>query len=124
MPKAYSLDLRQRVLSCLKSGNSVAKTIDIFSISRPTIFRWIHRNKNNALAPLKNSVRKPQKLNPVELQEYINQNPDLTIEQIAQHFNVYANAVFYRIKKMKLTYKKKSFFTKNEMKKDGQNSRS
>jgi len=40
---AYSLDLRQRVMSRLKEGHSVEETAILFQVSSATVYRWRNR---------------------------------------------------------------------------------
>ncbi|EMS6209735.1 TPA: hypothetical protein RET50_000874 [Listeria monocytogenes] len=51
------------------------------------------------------------KLDMNELQEYINENPDKSAKDIAEHFEVSATAIHYHIKKYNLSYKKKKRIT-------------
>lgn len=104
----YPLVFRKKVIQFVKKRDMTKKDIcKIFGIGKNTLFDWIKRDKNGELAPSKNTFRKPQKLNPIELKNYVEQNPDLTIKQIADQFNVWPQAVFYRLNKLKYTYKKR-----------------
>ena len=40
MPKAYSEDLRKRVVSVRRSGKSVGDVASMFGVSRPCVYRW------------------------------------------------------------------------------------
>lgn len=117
----YSLDLRTKIIKYIEKGNSVNKTSETFGIAVRTIFYWKALHEKNELKPKNNSVRKPKKVNPETLKKYIKNNPEKTIQQIADHFNVCGQAVFYRIKKLNFTYKKKNSYIKKEMKKEEQN---
>lgn len=104
----YPLVFRKKVIQSVKKRNMSKKDIcKIFGIGKNTLFDWIKREKNGELSPSKNIFRKPQKLNPIELKDYVDKNPDKTIQQIADHFNVWPQAVFYRLNKIKYTYKKR-----------------
>ncbi|MBN2676138.1 MAG: helix-turn-helix domain-containing protein [Alphaproteobacteria bacterium] len=106
MSAPYSMDLRLKVLedASLKTQKEVAHK---WGISTRTLHRWIQRKNKGKIEVFSNSIRKPQKLDPFLLKEYVKQNPDLTIKQIADHFNVWPQAVFYRLNKLKYTYKKR-----------------
>jgi transposase len=111
----YSLDLRQRVINHLEKGNSIRKTAEAFEISFRTVFNWKKRNESNILKPDNNLIRAPKKINQQELERYIEKNSEKTVSEIANHLNVWYNAVYYRIKKANLVYKKKNFSTQKEM---------
>lgn len=113
----YSLDLRKRVIKYLRDGNSVKTTSKVFEISMRTIFNWKKLSRINNLKPKNNKIRRPQKINQEALELYINNNPEQTLEQIAKYFKVSIPAIYYHIKKLNFTYKKKNFSIKKEMKK-------
>lgn len=117
----YSLDLRKKVIAHLKKGNSIRKTAKVFGIANATVSSWKKLNKENRLKPKTNSIRKPKKLNQSSLESYVIKHPEKTLEQIASHFKVCINSIFYRIKKANFTYKKKNFSIKKKMKKEEKN---
>jgi len=49
--KAYSLDLRKRVVQAVKSGSSKKKIIKQFQVSISTINLWCRLDKTDQLAP-------------------------------------------------------------------------
>jgi transposase len=52
MPRAYSLDLRERALRALDAGLAAAEIERTFGISQRTLFRWkAHRAAGRSLAP-------------------------------------------------------------------------
>lgn len=89
MPKPYSLDLRIKVLQRVDALKNITKLSRLFNIDRRTIHRWIERKQINKLEAFRDNVKKPKKLNSNILEEYITENPDKTIQEIAQHFNVW-----------------------------------
>ena len=51
--KAYSLDLRERVVGAVRNGLPVSVAARVFSVSRATTRRWVHRTTVGApLGPL------------------------------------------------------------------------
>lgn len=107
MPKCYSIHLRKKVILNIKKGLSFSEISTQFQIDYMTVKRWLKMYKEGSLQDPKPKLRKPKKLNPNDLKKYVNQNPDLTIKQIANHFNVWPQAVFYRLNKLNYTYKKR-----------------
>ena len=106
MSAPYSIDLRLRILEDLdtKTQEEIAKK---WRISTRTLYRWIQRKKRGKIEASSNTKRKFQKINPRILKTFVEKNPDLTIQQIADHFGVWYQAVFYRLKQLNFTYKKR-----------------
>ena len=117
MAKAYSIDLRRRVLSYVKEGHGVTEAGKIFNVGRMTLWRWQKRAEEGNLEANDNKNRRAKKLDSSEVKAYISKHPDKTLKEIGEHFSVSAVAVFKRVRSLGLTYKKKSFYTKSEMKK-------
>lgn len=117
----YSLDLRKRVIKYLKKGHSKKKASKVFQITTRTIYNWEKLDKKGELKPKNNLIRKPKKIDKKDLEKYILKHPEKTIQQTADHFNVWYQAIYYHIKKLGFTYKKKNFFTQKGMKKEEKN---
>ncbi|MDR1890843.1 MAG: transposase [Puniceicoccales bacterium] len=71
----------------------------------------------------KSKAYKPQKLYPEALREYIKNNPYKTLKEIGAAFGAKDASVFYRIRQLGISYKKKSYYTRSGMKKCGKHSR-
>jgi transposase len=78
-----------------------------------TLTRWIKREKEGKLEEVKNKIRKPRKIYPDKLIEYINENPDAYLSEIAQEFNCTHVAVLKALRKLGITRKKRQLHTKN-----------
>ena len=59
--------------------------------------------------------RKPRIYESEKLNAYIEENPNALLKDIAEHFGGSANGAFYALKREKITYKKKRFTTRREM---------
>lgn len=76
----------------------------ILKISRSSLYRWL---ENSSLK------EKPRKGKPAsfksttELKNLLIDNPSLSGMQLALHFNVSPNVIYYHLKKLGLSYKKK-----------------
>ncbi|MDR1890977.1 MAG: transposase [Puniceicoccales bacterium] len=123
MAKAYSLDLREKVMSFLSAGKKKREAMEVFGLSLKTIYRWIKRKEKGMLAESKNNVRKPRKLDPEKLREYIKNHPGETLKQIGTAFGANPVSVFARIRQLGISYERKSYYTRSEMKKSGEHSR-
>ena len=109
MAKAYSLDLRKKVLSFISKGHTYQDTSSVFGVSHMSIYRWIKLNKEGILSPQTTRDRAPLKLDPVDVKQYVQSHPDHTLKQIAKHFNVGTTSIFYRLKQLGFSYKKKVY---------------
>jgi len=117
MAKGYSIDLRKRALSYVADGHEIKEASALFNVERTTLWRWQKRAEAGHLGAYDNKTRRAKKLDGEKIKLYISKNPDATLKDIGEQFNASAVAVFKRVRSLGLTYKKKSFYTKNVMKK-------
>lgn len=112
MPKSYSLDLRERVLQYLEKNQNREAASRLFQVGVATIYRWLSRKKEKGnVEPL----RRPhayKRIDDQKLINYIEKNPDHFLSEIGRHFNLTPQAIFYALKRLKITRKKSSLSTK------------
>lgn len=117
MPKSYSVDLREKVLQYLEKNQNREAASRLFQVGIATIYRWLSFKKEKGnIEPL----RRPyayKKIDDQKLIDYIEKNPDHFLSEIAKHFNLTAQAVFYALKRLKITRKKSSRSTRKGTKK-------
>lgn len=119
--RAYSLDLRKKVLAYLAKGHRVKDAINTFGVSRAVIHRWVRRAKAGNLEATPNTKRAPKKIDPLKLKEYVTRHPESTLKEIGSYFNASDVAALNRMREIGYSHKKKAFYTKNVKKKTGQN---
>lgn len=107
---SYSIDLRKKVVTYVRNGGSVTSAARIYQIGRTTIYEWLKREN---LSPIKVEHRQ-RKLDWKALERDVQENPDARLIDRAKKFNVGINTIFYALKKMNITRKKKNFVTKKE----------
>ena len=115
---AYSLDLREKAVAYVESGETRISAAKVFGIGERTIRRWISLQKetgNLKPRPHKGS-RKPQ-VQSLELEDFIRSNPDKTLHEIAEEFNVNLTSIWRRLKKMDYVFKKNSALRRERRKK-------
>jgi transposase len=88
--KAYSLDLRTRVLDAIDLGMARSKVVRVFQVSQSSIKRWLlQRQETGSLAPKprpgKRATIAPGQLPTLRFQ--LDQFPDATLEEHAQRWN-------------------------------------
>jgi len=103
--KAYTLDLRERVVKFVKSGGSKAEAARRFAVGRRTVYRYLAADQAGTLAP-KKSWGHWRKLDPHQLQAHLKQHPDATLKEIQQVFGVSHHAVWVRLRQLGFTLKK------------------
>ena len=117
----YGVELRQKVLEILDRQNwSCQKAADFFSISLRTIQRWVEMSRQGSVKPRQCKTRM-RKVEAEAFREHIAHHPDATLEELGQVFDIRPSSVWYQLKKLKITLKKKPRSTKNAVKKTGKN---
>ena len=87
--RAYSLDLRQRVMKAYDEGKwTVGQIAERFKVGE----WWVHKLKRQRkaggdLGPRKGKVGQPRRLGPEQInriEQYLDKHPDATLEQIRE----------------------------------------
>lgn len=116
MAKPYSLDLRERVLRYLEQFPDRDEASRLFQVGRATIFRWLRRKKKiGHVQPLKRKYAF-KRVNDQALIEYVAANPDHFLSETAKKFGVTPQSIFYALRRLNITRKKRSRSIVNEMK--------
>lgn len=124
--KAYSIDLRKRVLAAYDSGKYTLKEVaQQFDVTA----RWIQqlrqrRRQEGTIAPHpQNQGRKPafEGKQLEELNEFVKRYPDSTLQEIREHFAGQITcslvAIHYALKRLGWRYKKKHYEPVNKAEK-------
>lgn len=120
MAKAYSLDLRKKVISFVSQGGSKREAVKIFGISEDTLYRWLRREKIGELAP-KKRVNFPRKIALETLRDYVEKTPDHTLKEIGKALGLSASNILKGLRRLKITRKKRRFSTKSAALKNAPN---
>ncbi len=102
---SYSLDLRKKVVNYVENGGSITAAAEHYKISRTTIYRWFQR-ENLASIKIKHRLKK---LDWKALEKDVKENPESRLIARSKKFGVTINAIYYALKKMKITRKNKHF---------------
>lgn len=88
--KAYSTDLRSRVLDAIDGGMARSKAVEVFQISLSSIKRWlVQRQQTGSLAP-KLRPGQAASITPTQqptLRFQLEQFPDATLQEHAERWN-------------------------------------
>jgi transposase len=112
MARAYSLDLRNKVISFISQGGSKREAAKMFDIGEDTIYRWMRLNKLGDLSAKKRTDF-PTKIPLETLRKYVEKHPDHILKEIGQAVGLSASNVWKHLKKLDLTRKKRSRSTQN-----------
>lgn len=81
--RAYSLDLRERIVGAVKAGKPKSEAARLFEVSLATVKRYVVRDEQGELAP-RTSPGRPRSI-PVEsqpdLESQVDASPDATLEE-------------------------------------------
>lgn len=121
MSKPYSVDLRKRVLEYIEETKDKVKASQLFKVGIATIYRWIARKtQTGSVTPSRKKSYK-KKIDNEKLVAYVTQNPDHFLSEIANHFGTTLQAIFYALKRLKITRKKRLLSIRRGRLKSGQN---
>ena len=112
MAKGYSEDLRLKVIKKYQTTKGIThkEIADMFDIGIATFRRWLKLLKDTGnLATKKPQATRPRFVNYDKIAEYIKNNPDKIQKEIGKEFGYKEKAVCYILKKLNITYKKKTF---------------
>jgi transposase len=124
--KAYSMDLRKRVLAVYDSGKCTLKQVaEQFQVTTRWIQQLMRRRRlEGTIAPYpQNQGRKPafRGKHLEELNEFVKRHPDATLEEIKEHFAGKITcshvAIHYTLKRLGWRYKKKRYVPVNKAEK-------
>ena len=107
-----SNDLRKRVINFCRKGGTQTEAAVRFQVSRKSIYTWLHSAvpyMSKAPGP-----RKGHKLDWEALRRYAEKNDDAFLKEIAEEFKVGTTAVWYALKKMKISRKKNHALRRSE----------
>jgi transposase len=105
--KAYSGDLRTRVIRYIEGGNTQLAASKLFSVSRSAVSRWWIRYINEGSLESKPKLGSKGKIDQKELENYVKTYPNKRLSEIGENFKVSGVAIWKALKKLGFSYKKK-----------------
>ena len=100
--RAYTLDLRERVVRFVNRGGTKAEAARRFALGRRTVYRYVAAAQTGTLPP-KTSWGHWRKLDPQKLQAYVTKHPDATLKELQTMFGVSYQAVWVRLRQLGFT---------------------
>src|SRR5512141_1991863 len=106
--RAYSMDLRERVLADCDAGQTTKPVAEKYGVSRT----WVRslkqrRRETGEIAPRKGGGRK-RKIDRVRLAELVRQDPDATLSELRERLAIRCalSAIWTVLRELKVTFKK------------------
>lgn len=103
----YSIDLREKVISFLKAGNSQKEAARVFELSPVTVNKWHVRYKNEGHCNPRKRIGASPGINTDEFILYVKDNPNAKASEIGSKFGMSASGARYWLGLLKFSYKKK-----------------
>ena len=111
---AYSIDFRKKVLAYCERTGSITEASHIFQISRNTIYGWLKLKEKTGELNHQVKGTKPRKVDRDRLKNYLTDNPDAYLTEIAAEFDCHPTTIHYALKAMGYTRKKRTTPTLNK----------
>ena len=108
MPRPYSKDFREKVISHVKKGASYKETCIKFDISINTVWSWNKRYREEGHCFARKVGGKKGRLTKELVDTYVKSNPNFILSDMGKHFNMTAEGAHYWLKKLGYRYKKKA----------------
>lgn len=114
--KTYSEDLRERSINLIREGHKQCSVAKLLKISTSTISSWWSRYKEEGHVKPRKRLGAKRKVNLDELRKVVMDDPNKTLAEMGKMFEVSGVTIMKNLKKLKMSYKKKLFTTKRQMK--------
>ena len=111
----HSIDFRKKVFSYCERTGSITAASHLFQISRNTIYAWLKLKEKTGELNHQVKGTKPRKVDRDRLKNYLTDNPDAYLTEIASEFGCHPTTIHYTLKAMGYTRKKKNhtYFEQN-----------
>ena len=103
---AYSIDYKMRAIAYKDEGHSFRELYEVFGIPSTTYYVWKGKLEKGILGVKVKQTRR-RKIDSVELKRFIEEKPDSYLREIAEQFCCSIPSVHARLKRLKITYKKR-----------------
>lgn len=114
---AYSVDYRKAAMEFKQSGHTFAELKEVFKITAKTYYEWVKLLETTGSLQFRNASERRGKIDIDKLKLAIKEKPDAYLRELAVSLGVSTTAIHNKLKKYKITYKKRhSHILKNPSK--------
>lgn len=103
----YSLDLRERVIKFIIAGNTQTIAAKVFTLNLSTVSRWYLRYRKEGNCNPRKRPGAKSRIDSGSLSSYITKNPNATLQEISKEYGLSLWGIYYWLKKLGFSYKKK-----------------
>lgn len=111
---AYSVDFREAAIAYWRAGHSKEELYEAFKIYPARVYEWIRLERQTGTLKPSYAKRRKRKIDLEELRRAVERKPDAYLRELAKQFNCTEQAVFYALKKVNITTKKKNIPIRSE----------
>lgn len=108
---AYSKDYRQAAIEFKQAGHTFAELKKVFKITARTYYQWVELWETTGSLQYRNASQRQGKIDPEKLKQAVEEKPDAYLRELAAEFGVSTTAIYKRLEKHKITYKKRHSHT-------------
>ena len=120
---AYDKRFRERAIAFKESGATFKELKAAFGIDSKTYVAWVKLlRETGSLVTGKSHNPRRRKIDKEALRKAVEERPDATLSELARPFGCNAVSVFYALKKMGITLKKRRSPTRKNPRKNERNS--
>ena len=121
---AYDERFRRKAVEYKDGGHTFVQLKKVFGITSRSYYEWKQNKEQSGLyvLPKEGKATRKRKIDLDELQKVMDETPDLFLKEIAEKFNCSITAVHKRLKRLKITHKKRHLPTRKNLKKSERNS--
>jgi transposase len=116
---AYSKDYKGCAVEYKRNNHTFEETKETFGMAKSTFYEW--EKEYDAGFPEQPKRTRKRKINKEALQRAIEERPDSELWELAEPFACTPQAVFYALKQMGITLKKRHSPTLKNQKNSGEN---
>jgi transposase len=103
---AYSIDFIKRAVAYRQEGHTFEQLREAFNIPSATFYDW-EEKLNNGYYDIKIKRERRRKIDKEALKKAVAEKPDAFLKEYAEQFNCTPTAVFYALKNLNITLKKR-----------------
>lgn len=104
---AYSIEIRRKAMAYWEKCDDIDLVIQAYGVSRSALFSWKKLKKETGELNSQSHGTQPRKIDRDKLKAYVAEHPDAYLSEIAKHFNCTSPAIFYALKSIGITHKKR-----------------
>ena len=102
-----NIDYRKAAIEFKQEGHTFAELKEVFKITPRTYYQWVELQEKTGSLQYRNAKERRGKIDPEELKLTVEEQPDAYLRELAAKFEVSITSIYNRLKKHKITYKKR-----------------